>query len=189
MNFDDQFWKDIIKIVLDKGLLALILLIFSFFISRSLEKFKSKLAHRQVISGHRLKAYNELLEALLNHNVARQKFLRTLYMIHASKKLSERLKETDYLRVGDWNLEDDFKNNAANFASTFFHINEVMKGNMVFISPELIEVLGKYFELLEINDITKSDKIDYFIEVLSNVEVYKFFFTAQQILLDEIHGK
>ena len=61
--------EDIAKILLDKGLLALVVAIAGWFLNRALEKFKAQYAYAHMLSEAKLRAYRELGDALFQFRV------------------------------------------------------------------------------------------------------------------------
>ncbi len=59
-----EFQRDLIKILLDKGLLALLILLFGFILNRAVERYKARSAYYQKLSEARILAYQEVVRIL-----------------------------------------------------------------------------------------------------------------------------
>ena len=127
------FESDLLKILIDKGLLAGILLIAGFWLNRALERFRARHTYMQKVADARLQALGEVNEALFMHSMNVQK-LRNLILGEASLKLKEEIR-TNLIQQG-----------YADTAKAVTEAQATVYKHLVFLPKELSEPLLRYFD-------------------------------------------
>jgi flagellar basal body-associated protein FliL len=166
---DPAFMKKVLLTILDKGLLAIIVLALSLIISMMLERYKAKLGYSQIFAGRRMDAYADLLNAILRHLTAKDQYVKVLTKYHTTREVDQ----TEFTEKRDA------------FADSLFNLNTVSNKNMIYISKKLLSKLTEFSGALHEKMTTDADEV---FELLSSPFEYLSLQEAEQILLDEVKG-
>lgn len=129
-----QFQSDLVKIILDKGLLTLILVGFSFYLNRLIEKFRARNNYEQKISEHRIDAYKEILFSIHEYDTAIYNCLQAFKEI-----------ENKTMKGADVELKT-YEPQVMGIVTKYDDMKSALQRNSLFLSGNVINGLNKFIE-------------------------------------------
>ncbi len=119
---------EILKILLDKGLLALILLVAGFYLNKIMERYRSQNTFSQKLAEAKIQAYLEVSKSLSELFFQIKSLADILETVHLS------------LVQNTANLDaslDDLDDVAKKFSIKYYETSAIIGKNLVFISPDV----------------------------------------------------
>ncbi|MDQ3816360.1 MAG: hypothetical protein M3362_01560 [Acidobacteriota bacterium] len=130
-----ELTKELIKIVADKGLLALIVLGVAFYLNRAIERYKAKNVYYQKLSDTRLEVYRELSKLVTAQT-------ENLMAIIRFSTDAEKLKTKEHAELVDEVMQLHEKLRLSHDATRLASLE-----NSVFLSPSLMDALQNSLDL------------------------------------------
>lgn len=127
------FQQDITKIILDKGLLAIVVAIAGFYLNRVLERFRARYAYAQTLSEAKLHAYRDLGDAILQFSVETLNFSR---MLQPGRWPSQ----------GKPGFEEELNRQIESVKRKRENAFKVISSNLIFLGPDLHGELISYLQ-------------------------------------------
>ena len=204
----DKFNQEIEKILLDKGILAIIAVVVTFCFSRILENFKAKSALGNIVYNYGFNAYNEILKILIRHGHTKRQLINKLIEVQVQLKTPDN--QIDFMNSVEYEnntgtsfnkefdkLNTDFKKLSQEFANSFEEINESVNKSILFLSENFVSKLNLYINsfnqyrdtLEKFGCKINKESVEPVLESLSDKKsVTKFAFLQKQ-MLDELDGR
>lgn len=164
----DKLKEEIIKIIIEKGLSVVIILLVTFYVTKLIENYKAKLVYTQKFAELRMTAYSELLSLLLLHNATLKKYRQLLLDIEIGLEANQ-----DLLTQ----RRDDF-------LKTLIELEPLSRNSMLYISPRLLSKLSEHIQIISADSLSELE------DTLRDFQDYQFISLdlAQQMIIDEVEG-
>jgi len=178
--YDDTFIKDVLKILLQNGLLALIALIAGYQLNKLLEKRKT----REIILQHLVKlkvdAYQQINKKFHQLNIVRGKIIAVISRLEESKSRNEIFNPVDV---------ETFATVTGTFSNLLDEQVEVVITNSVHLSSELVEKLSSFSMNAQLGFIQmNSDNYLEWLKLLDNVNFLQAQIDIQKQIFKEVEG-
>ncbi|MCO5949890.1 hypothetical protein [Mucilaginibacter flavidus] len=145
--FPDDFSQKLIEILFEKGLLAIVLVIFTYQVGKLLEKYKAKLTYGQVIAQIKIKVYTDIRTAILQYLDLKTDYRNLLIEIKHGVSLAPQ----------------EIENRKAKYFTARDKITLITNENMPYISKDLKDKIQDYF----LNPVMTLDDIELKIDLVS----------------------
>ncbi len=122
--------KEILTILFDKGLLAIIIVILVFYFNKAIEKFRAEKIYSQKLAEYRIRSYQSLLSLTLENESDLSDFIHSLESFQSGK-----LKKSELDKVFNRMTESQQKHKMELYSS------------QIFISTELLSKIGKFIAI------------------------------------------
>lgn len=190
LNNDSNFAKEIYKILLDKGLLAIIFVAVSYQVSKLLERYKTKNAFSLSLLAFRVKAYSDIFECLMKHTVSKESHINALRGLKFNRGFSSEgdsfIAQENAKRIDE--AEKELKRSSNEFAGGLLKLHELLTKNSLFISEDFFKKLNEYISSMQLNPLISPD-IDTLIERINNLDSRVKLIQLQDLIVKEIGEK